>query len=188
MRKIAIILLFLLTALGAVGQTRVYGVVTDAKTGEPLPYVSVVFPGTQIGAMTALDGTFTIEGPGSYSNVSFQMLGYETYIYNIRPNATTRDAHIKMNPDTYGIQAVIVKPKRRRDRVYRRRGNPAVELVRNVIAHKEENRVQSTPGYKVENYEKLIMSLDKFNVNFDSSRFWNKFRFLEKYVDTAQFK
>ena len=188
MRKIAIILLFLLTALGAVGQTRVYGVVTDAKTGEPLPYVSVVFPGTQIGAMTALDGTFTIEGPGSYSNVSFQMLGYETYIYNIRPNATTHDAHIKMNPDTYGIQAVIVKPKRRRDRVYRRRGNPAVELVRNVIAHKEENRVQSTPGYKVENYEKLIMSLDKFNVNFDSSRFWNKFRFLEKYVDTAQFK
>ena len=188
MRKIAIILLFLLTALGAVGQTRVYGVVTDAKTGEPLPYVSVVFPGTQIGAMTALDGTFTIEGPGSYSNVSFQMLGYETYIYNIRPNATTRDAHIKMNPDTYGIQAVIVKPKRRRDRVYRRRGNPAVELVRNVIAHKEENRVQSTPGYKVENYEKLIMSLDKFDVNFDSSRFWNKLRFLEKYVDTAQFK
>ena len=188
MRKIAIILLFLLTALGAVGQTRVYGVVTDAKTGEPLPYVSVIFPGTQIGAMTALDGTFTIEGPGSYSNVSFQMLGYETYIYNIRANATTRDAHIKMNPDTYGIQAVIVKPKRRRDRVYRRRGNPAVELVRNVIAHKEENRVQSTPGYKVENYEKLIMSLDKFNVNFDSSRFWNKFRFLEKYVDTAQFK
>ncbi len=178
----------LLTAISAAGQTRVYGVVTDAKTGEPLPYVSVIFPGTQIGAMTALDGTFTLEGPGSYSNVSFQMLGYETYIYNIRANATTRDAHIKMNPDTYGIQAVIVKPKRRRDRVYRRRGNPAVELVRNVIAHKEENRVQSTPGYKVENYEKLIMSLDRFDVNFDSSRFWNKLRFLEKYVDTAQFK
>ena len=177
-----------LTAIGAVAQTRVHGVVTDAKSGEPLPYVSVIFPGTQIGTMTDPEGAFTIEGPGSYSNVSFQMLGYETYIFNIRPNSTTRDAHIKMEPDTYGIQAVIVKPKRRRDRVYRRRGNPAVELVRNVIAHKDENRVQSTPGYKVDNYEKLIMSLDKFDVNFDSSRFWNKFRFMEKYVDTAQFK
>ena len=177
-----------LAAVGAVAQTRVQGVVTDAKSGEPLPYVSVIFPGTQIGTMTDPEGAFTIEGPGSYSNVSFQMLGYETYIFNIRPRSTTRDAHIKMEPDTYGIQAVIVKPKRRRDRVYRRRGNPAVELVRNVIAHKDENRVQSTPGYKVDNYEKLIMSLDRFDVNFDSSRFWNKFRFLEKYVDTAQFK
>ena len=177
-----------MTAVGAVAQTRVQGVVTDAKTGEPLPYVSVIFPGTQIGTMTDLEGAFTLEGAGSYSNVSFLMMGYETYIFNIRPNTTTRDAHIKMNPDTYGIQAVIVKPKRRRDRVYRRRGNPAVELVRNVIAHKEENHVQSTPGYKVDNYEKLIMSLDKFDVNFDSSRFWNKFRFMEKYVDTAQFK
>ncbi len=178
----------LLTAIGAVAQTRVHGVVTDASTGEALPYVSVVFPGTRIGTITDLEGAFTIEGPGSYSNVSFQMLGYETYILNIRPNSSSRDVHIKMAPDTYGIQAVVVKPKRRRDRVYRRRGNPAVELVRNVIAHKEENHISSAPGYKVDNYEKLIMSLDKFDVDFDNNRFWNKLSFMKKYVDTAQFK
>ena len=178
----------LLTAIGAVAQTRVSGVVTDASTGEALPYVSIYFPGTQIGTTSNLEGHFSLEASGSYSNVGFQMLGYETFIYNIRPNSTTRDIQIKMNPDTYGIQAVVVKPKRRRDRVYRRRGNPAVELVRNVIAHKEENHVQSTPGYKVDNYEKLIMSLDKFDVDFENNRFWSKFPFMEKYVDTAQFK
>ena len=169
-------------------QTRVSGVVTDAQTGEPLPYVSVVFPGTQIGTMTDLDGKFSIESAGKRSNVSFIMLGYETYIFNIRPGATTADAKIKMNPDTYGIQAVVVKPKRRRDRVYRRRGNPAVELVNNVIKHKRENHVNSNEGYKVRDYEKLIISLDKFDVNFDSSRFWRKFPFIKKYVDTTQFK
>ncbi len=178
----------LLTAIGAVAQTRVSGVVTDASTGEALPYVSIYFPGTQIGTTSNLEGHFSLEASGSYSNVGFQMLGYETFIYNIRPNSTTHDIQIKMNPDTYGIQAVVVKPKRRRDRVYRRRGNPAVELVRNVIAHKEENHVQSTPGYKVDNYEKLIMSLDKFDVDFENNRFWSKFPFMEKYVDTAQFK
>ncbi|MCR5352034.1 MAG: DUF5686 and carboxypeptidase regulatory-like domain-containing protein, partial [Bacteroidales bacterium] len=189
MRKTQILLLFLiLTAFQAVAQTRIRGVVKDAQTGEPLPYVSVVFPGTNIGTMTDPEGAFSLEGPRGYSSVSFIMLGYETFILNIRPNSTTSDAQIKMSPDTYGIQAVVVKPKRRRDRVYRRRGNPAVELVRNVIRHKDENHVKSTPGYKVDNYEKLIMSLDKFDVNFDSSRFWQKFRFMEKYVDTAQFK
>ena len=184
----AIVFLLILTALTASAQTRVRGVVTDAQTGEPMPYVSVIFPGTRIGTMTDEKGAFSIEGPGRYSNVSFIMMGYENYIFNIRPGVSTSDARIKMSPDTYGIQAVIVKPKRRRDRVYRRRGNPAVELVKNVIAHKEENHIRSREGYKVDNYEKLIMSLDKFDVNFDSSRFWNKLRFMEKYVDTAQFK
>ena len=187
-RSIFIILLLCLLGLTAQAQTRVRGVVTDAQTGEPLPYVSVVFPGTQIGTMTDPEGRFSIEANGSYSNVSFMMLGYETYIFNIRPNTTTRDAKIKMNPDTYGIQAVVVKPRRRRDRAYRRRGNPAVELVKNVIRHKDENHVNSTDGYNMENYEKLVMSLDKFEVNFDSSKFWSKFPFMEKYVDTAQFK
>ena len=187
-RSILYILLFCLLGLAAQAQTRVRGVVTDAQTGEPLPYVSVVFPGSQIGTMTDPEGRFSIEANGSYSNVSFMMLGYETYIFNIRPNSTTRDAKIKMNPDTYGIQAVIVKPRRRRDRAYRRKGNPAVELVKNVIRHKEENHIHSTDGYQVENYEKLILSLDKFDVNFDSSKFWRKFKFMEKYVDTAQFK
>ena len=187
-RSIIIFLLFSLLGLCAHAQTRVSGVVTDAQTGEPLPYVSVIFPGTQIGTMTDPEGRFSIEANGGYSNVSFMMLGYETYIFNVRPNANTRDAKIKMNPDTYGIQAVVVKPRRRRDRVYRRKGNPAVELVKNVIRHKEENHIKSTDGYQVENYEKLVMSLDKFDVNFDSSKFWSKFRFMEKYVDTAQFK
>ena len=186
--KKSFLLIFLLCLPALLfAQTSVSGVVTDAQTGEPMPYVSVIFPGTQIGTMTDDQGNFHIESSRTFSNVSFIMMGYETYILNIK-RGTTRDAKVKMNPDTYGIQSVIVKPKRRRDRVYRRRGNPAVELVKNVIAHKAENHVKSTEGYKVENYEKLIMSLDKFDVNFDSSRFWRKFSFLEKYVDTAQFK
>ena len=190
MKKTVIFVIFLFCTLGFIArsQTRVSGVVTDAETGEPMPYVSVVFPGTKIGTLTDPEGHFSIEGAGSYSNVSFQMLGYETYIFNIKANSTTRDAKIKMSPDTYGIQAVVVKPRRRRDNVYRRRGNPAVELVQNVIKHKDRNHVRSTEGYQVENYEKLIMSLDKFDIDFDKNKFWNKFRFMEKYVDTAQFK
>ena len=187
-RSILTLFVFCLLGLVAQAQTRVRGVVTDAQTGEPLPYVSVIFPGTQIGTMTDPEGHFSIEANGSYSNVSFMMLGYETYIFNIRPNSTTRDAKIKMNPDTYGIQAVVVKPRRRRDRVYRKRGNPAVELVKNVIRHKDENHVRSTDGYKVDNYEKLAMSMDKFDLNYDKNKFRSQLRFIEKYVDTSSFK
>ena len=138
-----ILSLLMLPGLSARAQTRVRGTVTDAQTGEPLPYVSVIFPGTQTGTMTDPDGAFSLDSPQSYANVSFQMLGYETLIVNVRPGALNADLKIKLNPDTYGIQAVVVKPKRGRDNVYRKRGNPAVELVEKVIAHKADNNVKS---------------------------------------------
>ena len=61
MKKTILIFLLLLGVLNAAAQTRVSGVVTDAQTGEPLPYVSVIFPGTRIGTMTDPEGAFTIE-------------------------------------------------------------------------------------------------------------------------------
>ena len=185
---LAILLLLTLPGLRAPGQTRVRGTVTDAQTGEPVPYVSVIFPGTQTGTMTDLQGAFSLESPNSYANVSFQMLGYETLIVSIRPGAANADLKIKLNPDTYGIQAVVVKPRRGRDNVYRRRGNPAVELVEKVIAHKADNNVRSRDRFHVENYEKMLLSLDKFNVDFQNDPFWQKFPFLEQYVDTSQFR
>ena len=84
-RSIIIFLLFSLLGFCAHAQTRVRGVVTDAQTGEPLPYVSVVFPGTQIGTMTDPEGRFSIEANGSYSNVSFMMLALWTQVTFLRP-------------------------------------------------------------------------------------------------------
>ena len=183
-----IILLLGLPELYAQSPTRVRGTVTDAQTGEPLSYVSVVFPGSQVGTMTAADGSFSLESPRSYANVSFQMLGYETLIVSIRPGAANADLKVRLNPDTYGIQAVVVKPRRRRDNVYRRRGNPAVELVEKVIAHKDDNNIKSRDRYHVKSWEKMLLSLDKFDVDFQNDPVWKQISFLEKYVDTSQFR
>ena len=189
MKRFCLLICLLLSVPGLFAQapTRVRGTVTDAQTGEPLPYVSVVFSGSQVGTMTDPEGAFSLESPRSYANVSFQMLGYETLIVSIRPGATNADLRIKLNPDTYGIQAVVVKPKRGRDNVYRRRGNPAVELVEKVIAHKAENNAKSRDSYHVKSWDKLLLSLDKFDVDWTTPP-WRDFAFLEQYVDTSQFR
>ena len=187
MKRFCLAILLLLAALSARSQTRVRGTVTDAQTGEPLPYVSVVFPGTQTGTMTDPQGAFSLESSRGYSSVSFQMLGYETLIVSVRPNAANTDLKVRLNPDTYGIQAVVVKPRRRRDNAYSRRNNPAVELVEKVIAHKADNNIRSRDRFHVQNYEKMLMSLDRFDVDWNAP-FWRKVDFLEKYVDTSQFR
>ena len=49
-------------ALLAAGQTtRVSGRVTDARTGEPLPFVNIAFVDSRIGTTSALDGNYVME-------------------------------------------------------------------------------------------------------------------------------
>ncbi len=168
--------------------TGAQGVVKDAKTGETLPSVQVYFMGTTIGTITDLDGNYSIENTQGLVSLSFQMVGYKTEIVSLKANKITKDLNINLQPDIYGLQEVVVKPQRlSREERYRRKGNPAVELIRKVIAHKETNRIESTECYKTNSYEKLTMALDKFDVDFENSKFWSQFRFLEKYIDSSQF-
>ena len=49
--------------------TTVRGLVTDAKTGDPLPFVSVFIEGTTVGKNTDFNGQYFIETKGSGSPV-----------------------------------------------------------------------------------------------------------------------
>ena len=69
-------------ALGAVteaNQTRqIQGVITDSQ-GETLPGVNVIVKGTSIGAISDLDGKFTLQVPSPKSVLVISYVGYETY-------------------------------------------------------------------------------------------------------------
>ncbi|NIA30936.1 MAG: hypothetical protein GWP06_13615, partial [Actinobacteria bacterium] len=64
---------------GVTGKIR--GIVTDKKTGEPLPGANVIIKGTSLGASSALDGTFFIllVPPGRRS-LEVKMMGYKASI------------------------------------------------------------------------------------------------------------
>ncbi len=58
-------------------RSRIQGTVTDAKTGEPLPGVNVFVVGTNLGAVTDLDGKyFVVNVPVGTYDVKASMIGY----------------------------------------------------------------------------------------------------------------
>ena len=70
-------LLLALAAPPASAQSRtVTGVVTDASSGDPLPFVNVVIQGTTRGAATDIDGNYSIEVPGPEAVLVYRFLGY----------------------------------------------------------------------------------------------------------------
>ncbi|MDR3129571.1 MAG: DUF5686 family protein [Tannerellaceae bacterium] len=181
-RKITELFTALWFAGGCVAAEGVRGIVKDSLTGKPIASVSVLLMDeageTMIrGGVSDAQGFFSLPGDVEGSFIEASFLGYETK----RMKAAPEEMTVWLRPVAYEIGEVTVRPKRER---YSRRGNPAVELARQVIAHKGENRIEAMERYRVEVYEKLSLAWDDFRPNLD--RGWMKrFAFVKNYTDTS---
>jgi outer membrane receptor for ferrienterochelin and colicin len=116
MKKKSTVLLLLVVLLPVIvyaGTTgKLTGKVTDKKTGEALPFVSIILEGTTIGTQTDLDGKYTIINipPGVYK-VRYQYVGYQTTVVEKVQISidltTTQDA--KLSDATVEMQAIVVQ-------------------------------------------------------------------------------
>ena len=158
------------------------GIVIDGSNNEPLPFASVYFVGSTIGTTSDLDGKFSITNSRGLLSVSISMVGYKTQLITLKPGRTTTK-RIILQPEIYALEDFVVKPTKKREH-YRRKGNPAVDLIKNVIANKDKNRVGGTQDYKKRTYEKFLMAYDPFDYNLHKNKFWSQFAFLENYLDT----
>ena len=176
----------------ATPRTSIAGTVVDADTGETLPFVQIYFlksttdkgmiPST-IGTTSDLDGNFSIGNSEGYTTLHFQMMGYKTEMLTLRRGQNRTNVKVKMTPDVYGLQDIVVTPKHRK-RDYKRKGNPAVELIKNVIAHKDSFCVTTAEQYTAKTYSRMSFALDNLKMNFKKG-FWKPYAFVEKYIDST---
>ena len=194
MKKLRYIFLFLCFAGMVMAQevTSISGTVVDGDTGETLPFVQIYFLKSttnkgmipsEVGTTSDIDGNFTISNSAGYNTLNFQMLGYKTEMLTLRKGQNRKNVKVKLTPDVYGLQDIVVTPKNRK-REYKRKGNPAVELIKNVIAHKDSFYVTSKDQYTAKSYSRMSFALDNIKVNWEKP-FWKKFNFIQKYVDTT---
>ncbi|HNW56174.1 MAG TPA: TonB-dependent receptor [Bacteroidales bacterium] len=83
---------------------RITGTVKD-ENGNPLPGVNVQVEGTIIGAITDIDGKYSIEKPGENTIISFSFIGYNPQ--KISASGMT-SLDVIMTPDVKALEEVIV--------------------------------------------------------------------------------
>ena len=173
-------------------RTSISGIVVDGETGETLPFVQIYFLKStankgsipsEVGTTSDLDGNFTISNTAGYTSINFQMVGYKTELLTLRKGQNRKNVKVKLTPDVYGLQDIVVTPKNRK-RDYKRKGNPAVELIQNVIARKDSFCVKSADQYTAQTYHRMSFALDNIKVNWEKP-FWKNFTFVKKYIDTT---
>lgn len=147
---------------------QIKGVVTDSETGDPIPYLNVYYDGKGVGTITDIDGQYTIFVHPGWTKLTFSMVGYGTEVRNVSVN--TKKLDVKMKPDLV-LDEVIVKPKKEK---YSRKNNPAVEMMKKVIAAKKLNDLGVNDFYHYNKYQKITFSLN--NITTDSLRESNLFK------------
>lgn len=180
-----VIYLLLLGSSAVLGQaTVVSGVVTDAETKEPLPFVNIVYKDTQVGSVTDVNGNYTIT-TNNMANVELQysFLGYKVVTRKVKPGEK-QVINIKLASDAKVLQEVVVTSGKGREK-YRNKNNPAVDLVREMIEHKKQNRMEHYDYAEYEEYEKLQMSLSNVSNKFKERKMFRKYKWLFENVDTT---
>ncbi len=83
----------------------VSGIVKDAKTGEPLPGVSVFVKGTIIGTSTDIDGKYNIVFTDPASTIAYSYIGYKKVEINY---SGTNVINVNLVPDTEVLDEAVV--------------------------------------------------------------------------------
>lgn len=151
LKKIVLALLLCITAAFAYAETYT-GLVTDSISGETLPGISIQIEGTMYGDITDIDGNFSINANPD-QNLVFSFLGYNARTIQLKKYPLGRKINIKLQPTDYQLEEVQVTAKNS----YSKKNNPAVDLIKRIIAEKNDNRMESCKYYQRDTYEKQVM-------------------------------
>ncbi len=177
------ILFFFGTVFSLTGQQtiRISGKVVD-EFGDGLPGATVTFPGTGIGITTELDGTYLLktDTPGATLEASY--IGYSPQTKNVSSDPV-QTIDFKLGDSALALETVVVTAKKGK---YRKKNNPAVALMKNVIDNKDDNRLEAYDYYQHDIYEKVQMDLNNISEKFKNRKIFKKMKFIFDYVDTTQ--
>ena len=180
-RRSYIIFLLLLTV--QLVRAQITGQVLDANDDGPVPYASVMYRGNKSAVSCTSEGKFTIERHNGWK-LSVSSVGYVPQVININ-SSTPQHLVIKLKPDTKTLKEVTVKSGRYAK--YSRKNNPAVELMKKVIAAKKRTDLKQHDYYQYNNYQKIMLALNDLTPEALQQGIFKKRQWLLDQVEVCQY-
>jgi hypothetical protein len=154
--------------------TKVSGRVTDILTNEPIPFASVLFKGTTIGAATDMDGNYAFEASKKVDSITVHALGYLPATLPVR-YGKTQVINFSLRLQQFELQAVEIRPGE----------NPADIIIRNAIDNRDKNNRENLSAYEYEVYNKLEFDLSNISEKFMKQKVLKPIAFVFKNIDST---
>lgn len=174
-KRILTILLLAMSQCYIMAQTIISGTVYDKESGDPLPFVNVVFKHSTVGTITDVNGSYHIRTTTPSDTLIATCLGYAPQKVTIKKNtAQTIDFNLMTN--MLAIDEVIVTPGE----------NPAFRILRNIKERKKANNPDRFESYQYKAYNKLRLDLNNIDDDFKDQRMLKQFQFVFEHMDTSE--
>ncbi len=159
-----------------------HGAVRDSATKTPITNASIAIKGLRGGARSNSEGRFRIPTTQHAVVVTVTSVGYNSLTLHL-DSVPDHEVLFTLSRSAQQLQKALVVNKKQR---YRNKGNPAVELIRQVIDHKNQNRMESYEWATYQKYEKLVVSVDKVNDKITKNKILKPYHFLVENSDTTK--
>ena len=167
MTRLKLFLAFLLFAITSASGQQITGTVVDETTGDSIAFASIRYKGHNSDFVSDRNGHFSIDRHNGW-NVTFTAVGYQPLRILIDVN-TPHNMTIKLKPDTKKLTGVVVRTKKEK---YSRKENPAVELMKRVIAAKKRTNIANHDYYSYDKYQKMTVGVNDITPkDLESKRF-----------------
>ena len=171
----------IIIAFASVAKAQITGEIYDEE-GYPIPLASAIYKGHHVAEASDIDGKFSIARHNGWE-LTFSSVGFMPQTITVGPN-TPSHLKIVLKEDSRSLKEVVVKQKRER---YSRKNNPAVELMKRVIAAKQRTNLENHDYYQYNKYQKITLSLNDIKPeDLETGKYKNK-SYVKDQIETSPY-
>lgn len=156
-------------------ETIVKGVVTDAATGEPLPFTKIQFLDSKIGTITDSNGVYYLKTYYSTDSLRFSLPTYISQTFKIK-DEFEQTINVTLSLSVSEIQELTILPP---DEL------PSVTLHKKIIRNKPINDRDKLTAYEYELYNRIQFDLNNIGDKFKDRGIVKKMELILDYLDSA---
>ncbi|GAB2563209.1 DUF5686 and carboxypeptidase-like regulatory domain-containing protein [Spirosoma aerophilum] len=130
----------------------VSGQVTNAVTGEGIPFASIAVKGKTSGTTSDVNGRYSLRLTQLSDSLLVLSLGYKTASYPLLPQAS-QTIHASLTPASTKLKEV---------KVYAKGGDPAYRVMREAIRRRDEYNPLRLSAYQYDSYTKVEGYINNF--------------------------
>lgn len=150
------------------------------KDGGAIPYASISYKGLRLAVSSDKDGLFSIPRRVGGTLV-ISSVGYQSIVIRVTSSMTDL-GKLTLQEESRSLNEVVVKSKSGR---YRRKDNPAVELMKKVIAAKAKTDLKNHDYFQYNRYQKITMAFNNITEKQLQGNFLKKRQYMLDQIEKS---
>ncbi len=170
-----ILVLFFYLNFSFAQTTSVKGKVTDASTGESIPFANISLKKIPQGTISDLNGIYEFTTDKTSDSIVFSSVGYKSKTVAVKKRVA-QTINVELKPESQELEAIVIRPGE----------NPAHRILRNIIANKKRNSTKHIEAYQCEIYNKMQVDISNISNRLKNRKILKQFDFVFENVDSSE--